>query len=159
MIKLTWSDLLVEEVSPDDLMSWLRPWSQVIGGSVALVFMNKFGVWFLRRPEGPVDMLDVLSGNLISVAESYDQFVERVNDPAWQETFLLSKLVYRLHEEGKIPAAGQCYALAPHPAFGTPNPMKGEPLDTQHVMVLPIKVWQHFCVQSVLGHTGDNLIG
>lgn len=151
MLKLTWSDLLVQEVAPEDLMSWLGPWSQVIGGPVALEFINKFGVWFLRRPEGPIDMLDVLSGDLVRVAESHDQFVGLVNTQAWQETYLLSKLVYQLHQEGKIPAADQCYALAPHPAFGTPNPMQGEPVDTKHVMVLPIKIWQHFCVQSVLG--------
>lgn len=152
-MKLTWPDLLIEDISPDDFRSLLLPWSPVISGSVGLVFMNKFGTWFLRRPEGPVDMLDVFSGDVIRVAESFDQFAAEVNNPAWQEQYLLSKLVYELHQEGKIPGPGECYALAPHPAFGTPNPLRGEQLDSKHVMVLSIRVWQHFCVQSVLGLT------
>lgn len=54
MLKLTWSDLLIDDIAPDDFWSVLQPWAPVITGSVGLAFMNKFGAWFLRRPEGPV---------------------------------------------------------------------------------------------------------
>jgi hypothetical protein len=32
--------------------------------SRGLAFMSKFGTWFLRRPEGHVEMLDVSTGEV-----------------------------------------------------------------------------------------------
>jgi hypothetical protein len=150
-VQLTWSDLLIGDISPDDFQRWLLPWSPVLGGSVAPAFMSKFGTWFLRRPEGHVDMLDVFTGDVSRVADTYEGFVAEVNDPAWQEIYLLSELVFRLHQESKVAGPCQCYALAPHPTLGGPNPLAGDPVDTRFVMVMDIGVWQQLCVQSVLG--------
>jgi hypothetical protein len=61
-MKLTWPDLLVEDIAPEEFTRWISPWSGFISGPLAPAFLNKFGVWFLRRPEGPVDMLDVERG-------------------------------------------------------------------------------------------------
>jgi hypothetical protein len=138
-------------MSPDDLKRWLLPWSSVLGGRVAPAFMSKFGTWFLRRPEGHVEMLDVFTGEVSRVADTYDGFVAEVNDPPWQEVYLLSELVFRLHQAGKVAGPGQCYALAPHPALGGPNPLAGDPVDTQFVMVVDIGVWQQLSAQAVLG--------
>jgi hypothetical protein len=151
MLRMTWSDLLIEDITPDDFQRWLLPWSPVISGRIAPAFMSKFGTWFLRRPEGHVEMLDVFSGEVVRMADTYEQFIAEVNEQWWQEAYLLSKLVYQLHQEGKIPGLGECYALAPHPALGGPNPLRDEPVETRFVMVLPINVWQQLCVQSVLG--------
>jgi hypothetical protein len=142
---------LIGDISPDDCVRWLLPWSPVLGGRVAPTFMSKFGTWFLRRPEGQVEMLDVFTGEVSRVADTYDRFVAEVNDRSWQEVYLLSELVFRLHQEGKVAGPGQCYALAPHPALGGPNPLAGDPVDTRFVMVMDIGVWQHLCVQSVFG--------
>ncbi len=150
-MKLTWADLLIDDVSADSFQQWLLPWSPVIGGQVAPAFMSKFGTWFLRRPKGHVEMLDVFTGEVVRVSDTYEQFVGDVNDPTWQEAYLLSPLVFQLHREGKIAGPGQCYGLAPHPAFGGPNPLTGDPVDTRFVMVLDIAVWQDLCRQAVLG--------
>jgi hypothetical protein len=148
---LTWADLLIDDISPDDFERWLLPWSPVLGGRVAPAFMSKFGTWFLRRPEGHVEMLDVFTGEVSRVADTYDGFVAQVNDRSWQEVYLLSELVFRLHQGGKVAGPGQCYVLAPHPALGGPNPLAGDSVDTRFVMIMDIGVWQHLCVQSVLG--------
>ena len=148
---LTWADLLIEEISPDDFQRWLLPWSRVLGGGVAPAFMNKFGTWFLRRPGGHVEMLDVFSGGVVRMADSYEQFVAEVNERWWLETYLPSELVHQLHQEGKVPGPGECYALAPHPALGGPNPLRGEPVEARFVMVISTDLWQGLCVQAVLG--------
>jgi hypothetical protein len=94
-------------------------------------------------------MLDVVMGRLERISESYDEFIQGVNEQWWQEGFLLSELVYQLHQAEKIPGPGQCYALAPHPALGGPNPYLGQKIDPRFVMVADIMVWQSICAQSV----------
>lgn len=148
---LTWDDLIIEEISREEFQQWMEPWIGVIGGRVAPAFLNKFGSWFLRRPEGPVEMLDVLTGTVEQVTDSYEQFTAEVNEQWWQEIYLLSELVLRLHEIGKVPGPGQCYALVPHPALGGPNPANGDAIDPKFVMVMDIVVWQSLCSQFVAG--------
>jgi len=151
MCRLTWPDLIVEDVSADDVREWLLPWSGVIAGEVAPAFMSKFGMWFLRRPEGHVEMLDVFSGEVVRVAETYSQFVAEVNEMWWQEIYLLSELIDRLHRAGKVAGQGQSYALAPHPAIGGRNPMLGESIEPEFVLVMDMSLWQNLCVKFVLG--------
>lgn len=116
--------------------------------------MSKFGIWFLRRPEGEFEMLDVFTGQLHPIADRYNDFIQEVNEPWWQEVYLLSELIFQLHEAGKVPGPSQCYALAPHPALGGPNPMNGAAVDPNLVMVMDVPVWQSICAQSLgLGPT------
>jgi hypothetical protein len=149
MSRLTWPDLLIEDISPDQFRDWLSPWQGIVVGRVAPAFMNKFGFWFLRRPEGHVEMLDVFTGQLLRAADAYEQFVTEVNEQWWQEAYLLSELVFQLHQADKSPGPGQCYALCPHPALGGPNPANGEAVDPQFVMVMDVVVWQSLCAQSL----------
>jgi hypothetical protein len=147
--RLTWDDLLVQDITPDQFRDWLSPWTGVVTGRVAPAFMSKFGSWFLRRPEGHIEMLDVLTGQIERMAETYDGFMREVNEQWWHETFLFSKLVFELHAVGKVPGPGQCYALAPHPALGGPNPNSGDAIDPKFVMVTDVIVWQSICAQSL----------
>lgn len=147
MTRLTWDDLLIRDLKPDECHLWLAHWSWLLGGRLAPECLNKFGSWFLRRPEGHVEMLDVLCGTVEKVADWYEEFMTLVNQQSWQELHLLSQLVYELHQHGSIPGPGQCYALAPHPAIGGPNPVKGDRIDPQFVMVTDIAVWQSLCAQ------------
>jgi hypothetical protein len=149
MCRLSWADLLIQDFTPEDCQRWLAPWSGFVGGPVGPEFLNKFGSWFLRRPEGRVEMLNVLTGAVEEMAKSYEEFVPLVNDQRWQETYLLSELVYQLHQRGTIPGVGQCYALAPHPALCGPNPANGEQVDPRFVMVMEIGLWQSLCAQAV----------
>jgi hypothetical protein len=149
MSRLTWDDLLIRDITPDQFRDWLSPWTGVVTGRVAPVLVSKFGSWFLLRPEGHVELLDVLTGRMERMAENYDEFWREVNQQWWHETYLLSELVYKLHQAGKIPGPGQCYALAPHPALGGPNPANGDVIDPEFVLVTDMIVWQSICAQSV----------
>jgi hypothetical protein len=102
--------------------------------------MSKFGDWFLRRPDGSTYELCVIEGTYSVVAETPEEFHSLVNSQDWQEHYLLSLLVYQLHERGVVPPPGQCYALAPHPMFS------GR-IDIDHVMLLNTGVWQTICAQ------------
>lgn len=154
MRRLTWDDLLIQNLSASDCTEYLSHWDWLIAGTFAPEFLSKFGNWFLRRPEGHVEILDVFSGNISIIADSHAQFADLVNTPWWQELYLHSELVYQLHEGGKIPDAGQCYALAPHPAQGGPNPLAGDPIDPKFIMVMDIAVWQSLCSGFVRPKTG-----
>jgi hypothetical protein len=149
---LTWADLLIEDIAPEDSQRWLGEWAGSISGQVAPAFLNKFGSWFLRRPEGHVEMLDVFTGAVERMADTYQELLAQVNEQWWQEAYLLSELVYRLHQAGKVPGPGQCYALAPHPALGGPNPMLDEQVDLRFVMVMDIGVWQALSARAVRGN-------
>jgi hypothetical protein len=63
----------------------MAPWAGVVAGRVAPDFLNKFGWWFLRRPEGPVEMFDLFTGRLERMADSYEDFIRDVNERWWQE--------------------------------------------------------------------------
>lgn len=149
MSRLKWADLLIDDITPDQFREWIDPWAGVVGGTVAPAFLSKFGVWFLRRPAGTVEMLDVFTGHVQQVADSYEAFVREVNEQWWQEVYLLSELVLQLHEAGKVAGPGQCYAFAPHPALGGPNPVNGDSIDPRFVQVMDVALWQSICAQSL----------
>jgi hypothetical protein len=44
MSRLTWPDLLIEDITPEQFRAWIAPWAGVIGGSVAPAFLNKFAI-------------------------------------------------------------------------------------------------------------------
>jgi len=141
-IKLTWDDLLIQNISPEEASQWMAEWPPLVTGPFHPMFMSRFGDWFLRRPDGTTELLDVLEGTLTKIAETPDEFGEMVNDIPWQEERLLSPLVYQLHEEGKIPADRQCYGFAPHPA------LSGQ-IDREQAMIFDVIVWQSICSQTL----------
>jgi hypothetical protein len=79
-------------------------------------------------------------GQVQQATENYEVFVREVNEPWWQDVYLLSELVLQLHDAGKVPGPGQCYALIPHPALGGPNPTNGETIDSRFV-----QLWTRWC--------------
>jgi hypothetical protein len=64
---------------------------------------------------------------------------------------LLGSLISQLHDAGKVPGPGQCYALAPHPALGGPNPYTGGAVNTRFVTITDVVVWQSICAQTLAG--------
>ena len=80
MSRLTWDDLLVQDITADQFGDWLSPWTGVVTGRVTPAFISKFGVWFLHRPEGHVEMLNVLTGQLERIADTYEGFIREVNE-------------------------------------------------------------------------------
>jgi|SRR5581483_6608654 len=140
-MKLTWDDLLIQHISPEDARAWIAPWSHLVTGPFAPVFMSKFGDWFLRRPDGSTDELSVIEGTLRRVAVTPDEFMANVNRVEWQEEHLLSFHVAQLHERGLIPGPGECYGFAPHPI------LTGR-IDLNLARIMTMRVWQSIAAQS-----------
>jgi hypothetical protein len=149
LVKLGWDDLLIQHFTAADADRWLGEWAGHLKGEAAPLSLSRFGSWFLLRREGHVEMLDVVSGTIGTVAASNAEFLAFVNTPQWQEQHLLSLLVYQLHCDGLVAANQQCYMLVPHPRIGGPNPMAGDPVETQQVMVVDPVVCQSLCAQMV----------
>ena len=143
MRKLTWDDLLIRDFTREDAHRWLSVWSWLVSGTLTPEFMTKFGDWYLRRPDGSIEMLDVLEGRLVKVADSVDDFYALVKTQEWQEENLLSLMVYQLHEQGMVPGAGQCYGFAPHPSIS------GD-MQLEQVMIIEIMAWQTICSEFFL---------
>ena len=91
-IKLTWEDLVLDEVTADEAAAWLPQWKWLVSGQVYPVFLSRFGNWFLRRPDGSTDLLDVHDGVVEPIAASPEAFDAAVNTPQWQEQYLYSAL-------------------------------------------------------------------
>ena len=135
-MNLGWDDLLIQDVADDDIERWIAEWRGLVAGPIAVAFLNKFGVWFLLR-------------DIERVADTYEALVANVNDRAWQEVYLLSKLVYEIRQSGAVPGPGECYAVVPPAPFGGPNPMGGELVTASQVMVMRVAAWQAICAQAV----------
>lgn len=133
MRKLTWDDLLIEK-SKHDPARLLEDWRWLLEGTFRPIAWSKFGDCFLENASGAVQLLDVLGGELREVATSRDRFHELVNVQENQEEWLLSRLVFELHERGIIPGEGECYALKIHPALG------GK-IEADNVIILSMLVW------------------
>jgi len=147
-LQLNWQDLITENIPTELAKQSLAEWSWLVGGQCAPLFLSKFGDWFLRRPDGSTQLLDVLEGNLSTIAATPDEFQALVNNREWQEERLLSQLIYNLHAKGVIPEAGQCYGFAPHPA------LSGR-IDSNDVILIDVRVWQSICSQVFSEQTID----
>ena len=147
MARLSWPDLIIDDVTGAQFGEWIAAWAGVVTGRVAPAFLTRFGHWYLRRPEGHVELLDVYTGQLSRAADDYDGFIREVNEVWWQEVYLSSELVLQLHEAGKVAGPGQCYAVVPHPAPGGPNPSNGVAVDVRFVQVMDVPLWQRLCAQ------------
>ena len=150
-MSLAWNDLLIQDVGREEVERWAGEWAGALQGVGALAFLNMFGVWFVRRPDGAVDLFDVFTGENERIAGSSEQLITLVNDPAWQRVYLLSTLVGELHAAGKIPKLGECYGISPPAPFGGPNPMDGDIVSLDQVTVMSVFAWQRICAVSLRG--------
>jgi len=141
-LRLTWNDLLVQNISESNAREWLGCWQGVIKNKVAPLFMSKFGDWFLRHPDGSTHELSVIEGTYSTIASTPEEFGSLVNSATWQEEHLMSLVVQQLHERKMVPQEGQCYAFAPHPVLAGG-------IDIDRAMLMDIGVWQHICAQTV----------
>jgi len=137
--KLTWDDLLIE--APDlDSGILAQGWSWLVKGEFRAIAASKFGDWFLERPNGAIQMLDAVEGTLKEVASSYSEFQELINTREKQEEWLLSELVFTLHEKNVVPSRGECYS------FKLPLVLGGK-AESDNVEVCDFRLWVSICGQ------------
>lgn len=80
--------------------------------------MNRFGDLFLRTDDGKIHWLRLDDGTLTCVADSKEQFGEKIEDPETFADWFLKPLVDELATSGKIPGPGQCYGFIKIPMIG-----------------------------------------
>ena len=148
-ITLTWDDLVVDRVTPDEAAAWLAEWEWLGLGRVAPIFLSRFGNWFFLRPDGSVHMLEVTEASVEQVAPDFNRFQAAVNTPEWQEQYLYSALVLRYRRQGVVASGRQAIGFAPHPALV-------DSLDRCKPIVLDMIVWQSICSQTMRLARGED---
>jgi len=145
------SDLLIDAAAHPEVADWFAVWDTILPRGVAgelrePLFASRFGTLFYARPDGTCFMLDVFFGDVQELAPDIATLAEFVSNPAWQETYLLAASVRALAATGIFARGTECYAIAPHPAVGGPDPWAEEVLDPAAIMVLEGGPWQGLCV-------------
>lgn len=148
-IRLTWEDLILDNVTAEEASAWLSEWKWLLSGQIYPVFLSRFGNWFLRRPNGSTDLLDVQDGTVERIASSPEEFEAAVNTQEWQESHLYSALVLQYRRDGIVARDRDAIAFAPHPAIMNS-------IDNCQIMVMHMAVWQSICGQTLRQLHGAN---
>lgn len=100
-----WANLLQhrKRLLPDEFTIWM---------------MNRFGDLFLVFNDDSVHLLDVSNGNIEKLADSRDEFCNKINEGNNANIWLMISLVDELVEKGKILSKGQCYSYIQLPILG-----------------------------------------
>ena len=143
--------LLIDAAAQPEVADWFAVWDTILPRGLAgeprePLFASRFGTLFYARPDGACFMLDVFFGDVQELAPDVATLAEFARDPAWQETYLLAASVRALAAAGVVAHGTECYAIAPHPAVGGPDPWAEEVLDPAAIMVLEGGPWQALCV-------------
>jgi hypothetical protein len=141
-IRLTWDDLIVDHITPDEAEAWLADWQWLGLGRVSLIFLSRFGDWFFRRPDGSVHRVDITDASVAQVAPNFEAFRAAVNTEDWQEQYLFLSLVLKYRGQGVVPLGRQAIGFAPHPVLV-------DSLDKCTPMVFDMDVWQSICAQTL----------
>ncbi|MEO7795120.1 MAG: hypothetical protein ABIV06_10140 [Thermoanaerobaculia bacterium] len=144
-------ELLVDAATYSEVADWFAPWDTLLPQGLAgeprqALFASRFGTLFYSRPDGSCHMLDVFFGEAQELAPDASTLALFLREPSWQETYLLAASVRALHAAGTIARGTECYAIAPHPAVGGPDPWAEPALDPASIMVIEGALWQALCV-------------
>jgi hypothetical protein len=145
-------ELVIDAVEFPGIGAWFAVWEKLLPAGLAgearrALFASRFGTLFFARPDGTCHMLDVFFGEVQEVAPDRATLEEFAQDSAWRETYLLAASVRALRSAGVVASGTECYAIAPHPAVGGPDPWAEAVLDTAAIMVLEGGRWQEQCVE------------
>lgn len=80
--------------------------------------MNRFGDLFLKTEDGKIHRLALDDGSLEVLADSKDQFCDKLDQPGVANDWLMIPLVDSLVAVGKTLHEGQCYAFIQIPILG-----------------------------------------
>ena len=96
----------------------LTTWHWLLPREFTVWLMNRFGDLFIVFDDGTVHVLDVGAGTLEKVAESREDFREKIDQPGQANNWLMIPLVDSLVTAGLRPAAGECYSYRQLPVLG-----------------------------------------
>ncbi|MGC1304507.1 MAG: hypothetical protein WA840_19230 [Caulobacteraceae bacterium] len=137
----SWHDIafvLDEQIAAEAAAAW----SWLIPEPWKVVLCSKFGGIFLEKATGGVFWLECGTGLVEQVADSAEEFhaylgSQRVGRP-WRPTieeWFLPELVRRLHEAGKKPGPGECFALI------FPLTFQEGRYEVGNICVAPVREW------------------
>lgn len=101
-----------------DWSTALRDWSWLLPAAVTVWIMNCFGDLFMVLDDGTVHMLDVGGGTLTKVAESRDNFANKLDVGDNANQWLMIPLIDRLVAAGLTLREGECYSYKQPPVLG-----------------------------------------
>ena len=96
----------------------LRGWSWLVPPMLTIWIMNRFGDLLIVLHDGTVHMLDVGCGTLKKVAESRDDFANKLDEGDKANQWLMIPLIDRLVAAGLILREGECYTYKQPPVLG-----------------------------------------
>ena len=145
------SDLLIDAAAHPEVADWFAVWDTILPRGLAgeprqPLFASRFGTLFYARQDGTCCMLDVFFGEVQELAPDVATLALFLREPSWQETYLLASSVRAAAAAGRVARGTECYAIAPHPAVGGPDPWAEACLDPAALMVLEGARWQEQCV-------------
>lgn len=101
-----------------DWPTLLRDWSWLLPPALTVWIMNRFGDLFIVLDDGTVHMLDVGGGTLKKVAESRNDFANKLDEGDNANQWLMIPLIDRLVARGVTLREGQCYSYRQPPVLG-----------------------------------------
>ncbi|HEX4797252.1 MAG TPA: T6SS immunity protein Tdi1 domain-containing protein, partial [Humisphaera sp.] len=101
-----------------DWESVLRAWSWLLPTTVTVWIMNRFGDLFVVLDDGTIHMLDVGGGTLKKVADSRDDFANKLDEDDNANQLLMIPLIDQLVTSGLTLREGQCYSYKQPPVLG-----------------------------------------
>jgi hypothetical protein len=109
-----WS-ALVFTPTPEAVQALRSSWSWVLPEQYELVLFSIFGDVFFRGSTGHVFWLNTGTAETSVVATSLSEFQSALSENCTD--WFLPHLVEKLHTDGKVPSAGECYTYAVLPIF------------------------------------------
>jgi len=117
-MKLTFNDLTVN-FSHLKLETILSDWVWLIGKNKLPILITAFGEPFVQdRKSGSVYFLSVADADLTKVADSPEEFKEKLNDDEFTKEYFPTQAVGDLKESGSVLNAGQVYSYKVPPMLG-----------------------------------------
>jgi hypothetical protein len=111
------SDYLID-CSQFDWQKLVASWHWLLPPKFTTWMMNRFGDLFLKTEDGKIHRLALDDGSFAVLAESKDQFCDKLDEPGVANDLFLMPLVDELVAAGKTLKEGQCYAFIQIPILG-----------------------------------------
>ena len=108
---------LLTDVSAIDSAAALADWAWLLKGSFRPLALTRFCDWFIERPDGSVEFLDMLEGTLRRIAPSLAEWHAMLDTIEGRE-LLLAEMVELMYEKGAVLRPGECFGYRVPPIAG-----------------------------------------
>jgi hypothetical protein len=114
----------------------LHAWRWLLQKPYTIIGLSRFGDVFLKDPQGLIDMLDLVRGEVHQVAWCIEEFEHDLQSEAVKAERLMDGLASHLAATGVPLEQGQCYAFREPPILGGQlQPENFVPLDIRTYLV------------------------